>query len=151
MTIADKDGFIDSSGGVVIKPQFDHAWPFSCGLAMVEVDGKRGYIDKTGNLVVDPKFDMAIPFIEGFAFVSAGEKKGYIDTTGKMITEVEGGAESFSEGLAAVQLDGRWSYIDETGTLVIPAIRTTHLAFRKVWQLSVCLSTTASLTEQERW
>ena len=95
---------------MVIKPQFDHAWPFSCGLAMIEVDHKRGYIDKRGNFVISPQFDMAIPFSEGFAFVNAADKKGYVDITGKMISDLQldEGAESFSEGMAAIEIGKKW-------------------------------------------
>lgn len=32
----------------VIDPQFEDAWPFSEGLALVEVGGKWGYVDKRG-------------------------------------------------------------------------------------------------------
>ena len=43
-----KFGYIDRSCNFVINPQFDVAWDFSEGLAMVEIGEKRTYIDKTG-------------------------------------------------------------------------------------------------------
>ena len=44
-------GFIDQSGEFVIEPQFDHAWDFDNGLAMVQVGDTLGYIDRSGNFV----------------------------------------------------------------------------------------------------
>src|SRR5438552_1932761 len=42
-----KYGFIDRSGKVIIKPQFDLTFQFSEGLAAIQIKGKWGYIDKT--------------------------------------------------------------------------------------------------------
>jgi hypothetical protein len=44
-----KEGYIDATGRMVIKPQFDMvAEGFSEGLACIKVGEKCGYIDKTG-------------------------------------------------------------------------------------------------------
>jgi hypothetical protein len=43
-----KYGYIDKTGKIVIKPQFDFAESFSEGLAWVSISGKDGYINKTG-------------------------------------------------------------------------------------------------------
>lgn len=39
---------------MVIKPQFDNGFPFSDGLAVVEIDDKLGYINKKGKYVWGP-------------------------------------------------------------------------------------------------
>jgi hypothetical protein len=39
-----KYGYINNTGEIVIKPQFDLAYAFSEGLAVVEVNGKEGFI-----------------------------------------------------------------------------------------------------------
>lgn len=44
-----------------IEPQYDYAMPFSCGRAVVLVNGKYGYIDTTGNFVILPQFVEAFP------------------------------------------------------------------------------------------
>lgn len=65
-----KIGFINKDLDIVIHPQFDFAFPFSCGVALVcndcrfvpegeytaVVDGKWGYIDKNGNVIVPIRF-----------------------------------------------------------------------------------------------
>jgi hypothetical protein len=50
-----KQGYIDRTGAVVIRPQFDGAHMFCQGLAQVKVGTKWGYIDKTGKYVWEPR------------------------------------------------------------------------------------------------
>ncbi len=80
-------GYIDKTGKVVIKPQFDgdSARDFYEDLAAVKIGGKWGYIDKTGKVVIKPQFDDAVYFQEGLAGVEIGGKLGYIDKTGKYV------------------------------------------------------------------
>jgi hypothetical protein len=126
----EKLGFVDSTGRIVIKPQFDDVFAFSEGLALVELGGRFGYIDGTGQVVIDPQFSFARPFSEGLAFVRSGSHGCYIDKTGKCVIqstppiEYRLGAD-FSEGLASVMF---WSnadyssgecFIDKTGKSVI--------------------------------
>lgn len=50
-------GFIDLSGEVVIKPQYEYAGSFYSGLAPVVIDGTLGYIDKKNKQVIEAQFD----------------------------------------------------------------------------------------------
>jgi len=52
-----KWGYIDTTGKVVIQPQFVKARFFREGLAAVMVGIKWGYIDTTGKIVIQPQFD----------------------------------------------------------------------------------------------
>lgn len=84
-----KLGYIDRSGNIVIKAQFDPAWRFSEGLARVKIGGKCGYIDKSGKIVIKPQFDEAGDFSKGRAGVKIGGKWGYwvyIDKSGKYVS-----------------------------------------------------------------
>lgn len=36
--------------------EYTHAWPFSEGLAAVEVDGRIGFIDRSGAMAIEPRF-----------------------------------------------------------------------------------------------
>lgn len=47
----DKYGYIDTSGNIVINPQFDFAEAFSEGTAKVEIEERWAYIDKSGKIV----------------------------------------------------------------------------------------------------
>ncbi|MFB7057626.1 WG repeat-containing protein [Streptomyces vinaceus] len=82
-------GYIDTSGGFVIRPQYAAAGPFAPnGLAGVRMaDGGRcGYIDRTGRTVIEPRFDGAKPFgPDGAAPVRVGDRWGLIDEKGAWI------------------------------------------------------------------
>lgn len=112
-----KYGYIDRTGKVIIKPQFDTAKRFSEGLARVRVDNKWGFIDPAGRIVIQPQFELesndhdndpSLDFHEGMAAVSRakGSKWGYIDQTGKtIITPKYGMVSRFSEGIAQVYIE----------------------------------------------
>ena len=109
-----KYGYIDQTGKVVIKPQFDTAKRFFEGLARVRVGDKWGFIDPAGRIVIQPQFELdrndhdndpSLDFHEGMAAVSRdkGSKWGYIDQTGKTIIAPKYAMVSrFSEGIAQV-------------------------------------------------
>ncbi|MHC4526738.1 MAG: WG repeat-containing protein, partial [Planctomycetota bacterium] len=109
---ADRWGYIDSSGQVVIDKRFRAAEAFSEGLAAVkmgtDVWGQRGiwgYVNRMGKLVIKPQFEQASSFSEGLAAVKIADKYGYIDKTGQVVIEprFEAGG-PFEEGIARVWL-----------------------------------------------
>jgi hypothetical protein len=127
-----KWGYIDSTGKIVIRPQFVWAEEFSEGLAAIEnEDGKHGYIDESGRIVIEPKFDNWTDFSEGLAAVSIDFEWGYIDKAGNWaIPRRFAEGRPFSGGLAlvGVPLNGKATFppgqvkhvfIDKTGKVVI--------------------------------
>jgi hypothetical protein len=128
-----KYGFIDRTGKIVIKPQFEFANDFVEGLALVPItndETKLGYIDKTGKIVISLQSGGS-DYSEGLAAIGVGEftmhgggdhKFGFIDKTGNQVIETSfREARPFSEGLSAVMNDeGKWGYIDKTGKVLIP-------------------------------
>lgn len=92
-----RGGYMDKCGQWAIKPQFEGAFSFTEGLALV----RSRYYHETAN-------DAGL---NDFA---------YIDTTGKVIFELKGyyQAHGFSEGLAQVnQESGKIGFVDRTGKL----------------------------------
>jgi len=71
-------GFIDSSGRLVIPPQFAEVRPFKNGLAPAqdEESYKWGFIDKSGKWFIKPQWDNAWSFSNGLAHV---ENREYTD------------------------------------------------------------------------
>jgi serine/threonine protein kinase len=121
--IGDKYGYIDQTGRVVIQPQFDNAWNFSKGMAVIKIGNKYGFIDKKGELVIPPQFDNAWDFSEDMAKVKIDNKCGYIGKSGRLIIQPQFHeftcSDGFSEGLAWVKIDNKYGYIDRSGQLVI--------------------------------
>lgn len=76
-------GFIDSSGKVRIKPQFENYGDFNEGLAPVRKDGRYGYINTQGNFVIQPIYDYANPFLCGAAVVMVKGVSKHIDKQGR--------------------------------------------------------------------
>jgi hypothetical protein len=119
-----KTGFADRSGKLVINPQWDEAFPFTEGLALVcvgECDAdhrlgtrwgkdfqperleqtfKYGYVDESGRLAINPMYEGASLFHDGLAAVCVG-KGCYMSYPKK-------------EGAEA-----QWGYIDKSGKTVI--------------------------------
>src|SRR5947209_9144782 len=95
-----KWGYVDKSGNIVIRPQFDDAFKFSDGLARVKIKNKQSYIDK---------YNTSVDGLEG-----------YIDRTGKFLIAPQFTyANDFSEGLARVRVEGKDVFIDRTGKIVL--------------------------------
>lgn len=123
---ADKWGYINKEGKIIIEPQFDIARNFSEGLALVGKDTKWGFINKEGKFVIKPQFDRAGSFHEGLAEVSKGNKWGYINKNGKYVVEPQLEFQkvyvypgTFSEGIARVQKNGKFGFINRYGKFVI--------------------------------
>jgi hypothetical protein len=132
VTVANKYGYIDRSGKMVIPPQYDDVGPFSEGLAYVESKENQGFIDKTGKMVIKgEEFVEARGFSEGLA-AARGKigTYGFIDKTGHFVIPPQfHRVGDFSEGLAAVNpVDARWpgdlAYINHKGQMVIKSMST---------------------------
>ena len=89
-------GYIDTSGQMVIAPQFDVAGEFHAGIAVAGfytnvlvdsgLDGVRlGYINSQGGWLIEPRFSYVEPFADGLAWVREGDREGYIDITGAWV------------------------------------------------------------------
>ena len=135
---AEKWGYKDSSGRVVIDPQFEIAEEFSAeGIAAVVDDKGWAYIDKTGNVLVRPfLYDNGPdPFAEGLArCIGSDGKIGFFDEKGQIAIPAQfQAAFPFQEGFAAVCIgcreerigdarvtrDGKWGYVNHQGQIVI--------------------------------
>jgi hypothetical protein len=124
--VSSKWGFINGSGQLAIKPQFDYAEEFHEGRARICL-GKRcdwwasspnspndslwGFIDTSGKVVITPQYPDESPFSEGLASVCTGDcssmtkphNRGYIDHEGKVVIPMQFGiAGNFRESLARV-------------------------------------------------
>jgi len=136
---ADKWGFRDARGHVLVPPTYDTVRRFSHGLAPVNIGGemgrvgfmeggKWGFIDTTGAVVIPLTFDFVYGFSDGLAKVRDADGTRFIDTEGNTVlhTQEHWSCGEFSEGLLPVHIDrslqGKdWltRYIDKEGQTVL--------------------------------
>ncbi len=123
-------GYVDRSGKVEIKRQYDQAGDFSENLAPVAVKGRWGFVNRSGALAIAPQFDLTDRFSDGLAAVMVGPKWGYIDKAGEIkITPQYEFAGPFRDGLAPIvrpgDQDPGCTLIDKTGKTVsvLPGFR----------------------------
>ena len=72
-------------GKLAIPAQYDSAYSFREGLAVIEQNGKYGFIDRTGTIVISTQYDDAHSFKNNQAKVKLDDETFYIDKTGKHI------------------------------------------------------------------
>ena len=97
---AERYGYIDRSGAIVIPIQWMNAYDFSEGLAALRVDKKHfQFIDTAGTVVIkSKKYDSVGRFRNGICRVVKGGKVKWIDTKGKELKdESKPGAASAKE------------------------------------------------------
>lgn len=90
-----KEGYINTNGEYVIKPQFDKAFDFSCGYASVGKKGEWGYINEKGELVkVIGKDAFADTFTDGYAitrqYIGDNLKTTVYDTSFNELFTIDG-------------------------------------------------------------
>jgi hypothetical protein len=108
-----KFGYMDETGRIAIKPQFDRAYPFTEGLAAVSIGDKAGFIDTSGKIVVPLEYYTAYPFSDGVAAISMAEGSGnkqsfacgYIDLINQFVIKprIKFSCTEFHEGFAVVE------------------------------------------------
>ena len=87
-------GFADTSGQIIIAPQYRAASGFNEGLAVVAIDidsnlVSYGYIDRKNTIRIAPQFEYANPFEEGYAIVKRYDRFGMIDHQGHERTPIK--------------------------------------------------------------
>ena len=107
-------GFVNKAGQIVSEG-YEHADPFSDGMARVFKDGKIGYVNEAGVLVIPCQYDSDgnydQEFIDGYAKVKVGDGYRIIDKTGK----VTGSPNYGRNGWGPAGSGYFWFYSSESG------------------------------------
>ncbi|MBQ8100029.1 MAG: WG repeat-containing protein [Paludibacteraceae bacterium] len=121
-----KYGYINRKGTFVIPAQYDYASSFSCGYAMVHLNGRGMFIAPNGKLQNTPSFDYACDFWNNYAIVTANGQYGLLDKNFEYALQpiyysISGAGRN---GLVPVQLSkgDKWGYRNTQGENKIPAI-----------------------------
>lgn len=115
-----KCGFIDESGKIVIKPQFQRAENFSEGMAVVWENGKAGYIRRDGSYLKKPQYNWAYWFKHGLGSVNLNGKYGLINSEGEWVLKptISGNLDPTEDGFIAMTSDGWYHRLDKTGLVI---------------------------------
>ena len=131
-----KYGYLNKDGDEAIPFEFDDAYDFKNGYALVGIkDEDRsffntvcnyGMIDKDGDWVIAPVYPYLTSFSDGLAAFSKtpwSQMYGYVNSQGiEVIPAIYDAAEPFVNGLARVRKGDYWGVIDKTGREVVPFI-----------------------------
>ena len=100
---AERYGYIDRSGAIVIPIQWIAAYDFSEGLAALRVDKKHfQFINTAGTVVIkSKKYDSVGRFRNGICRVVKGGKVKWIDTKGKELKDESNSTKEEDEGSGA--------------------------------------------------
>jgi serine/threonine protein kinase len=130
---AKKWGYVDGLGHEVIPAQFDAAYPFSEGLAVVKTTpeknagqkkpGPYGYLDSQGSLIPPAVRELLGISAEAPATAQTVGTYGYLDPLGQLAIRSQWElAGPFSGGMAVVMPDDKsFGYIDRQGNLISEA------------------------------
>ena len=100
---ADKFGFVDQAGEMVVPSIYDDVKPFCKGYAVVCRNELCGLINTNGEEIIPPKYDNIGTFAEDRAKVELHGKSGFIDKTGKEVIALNyNKVENFQDGIAVV-------------------------------------------------
>ena len=132
-----KWGFADSTGRLVIQPEFDNYEEFLNGYAPIVQGKKLGLIDSTGKIVFKPKYDRITPFQGKIAFVKLNGGWGVIDNNGNELIAPKfaedyrlalpntppqlkaGYYPKLDHGYAVVFEGRKWGLVDSLGKVVV--------------------------------
>lgn len=108
-------GAIDSTGNIIIKPQFSRLYPYSEGLMLADFP-ERKYRNMSQSEVNERN--------KGLSYESILDKKGFIDTNGKVVISFDRylaawPAPKFSDGLSLIKQNDYYGYIDKSGKFAI--------------------------------
>ncbi len=84
--ISDTEILINATGEEFPIPSGYNLKGYSCGMLLLEKDGKYGFMDYTGAWIAQPVYKSATPFVSGLATLTTPDGRvGMIDTEGNIV------------------------------------------------------------------
>jgi len=118
-------GYIDTSGQVLVSPEYSFAEDFVNDVGIVSCNGKWGMVNREAKVLIPCDYD-GVHFLENtdnkIVKVYIQEPKyGLVDTLGQLaVSAIYDEIGSFKEGRLAVRRNGMWGFVDRNGLEVIP-------------------------------
>ena len=122
--MGEKWGYVDREGKYVINPQFDIAYGFTDGMALVKTSKGWAFIEEKPNATLSSVYADALPYSDGVAWtVKDGSAPTLIDTEGNSLFGLKNAkyVYQYAEGLAYAKLDSadKYGYVDKEGNWAI--------------------------------
>ena len=121
-----KCGYIDKTGQLVIPLEYDAAYPFSDGMAVVRQGDKWGAIDRNNNVVIPFQYDGSFGGTDGYMTVRVNGKYGLVDKENRMVVPAEYDDISTFENGAAYAIKGGCVYLITEGAAASIAYASTQ-------------------------
>ena len=104
-----KVGFVDQNGTEIIKCEYESAYPFENGYAIVSKSKKYGIIDKSGKIVLPLKYTQISSWNNDLYLIKAGKVMGLSKHSGEIVLETKYSMISKSNifGKALIALGGK--------------------------------------------
>jgi hypothetical protein len=118
---SEKAGYKNKNGETIIDEQFDQAFEFHEGVAVIKLGEKYGAIDKKGGWVINPQYDNLKNYEDGLFLVKVGEKWGWLNKKGEIVInpQFDNAYKFYGNKLAPVKMGYKWGYIDKKGQILI--------------------------------
>ncbi len=130
-----KVGFVDKNGSEVIKCQYESAFPFEKGYAIVSKGGKSGIIDVTGKEVLPLKYTSISPWTNNLYLIKAGKLQGLATRQGNIVLKpsytfisrpncygraliAQGGQQTSVDKKACI-VNAKYGIIDDEGSVLV--------------------------------
>jgi len=118
----DKLGYCDSTGKIMIEPEFAEAEDFNEGYALVQKNDLYGYINKAGKTKIDFQFSEAGIFNNHVAIVQKNKLYYLIDYSNKTLSSQYDEISDFTEGFAVVKRDNLYGVINQNGEEIVKPV-----------------------------
>jgi hypothetical protein len=123
---AQRYGYINKLGELVIEMDYEYATDYNEGFAIVSKNRKQGIIDTDGTIVIPLKYDKIWPVKSGMIRYKNNGKFGFIDSkTKNEVFNQYSSATDFQDEHAVVNNGNKYLLIDKLG-------KTTHLPYSLV-------------------
>lgn len=116
----DRMGYADRTGALIVAAEYDEAFAFSGGVAVVVQGDKRSFIDKTGKevLAIPAGIDDVTDFDGELSVINKGGKYGLMDKSGKIAVEPAFDSIYSDNGVLIAQKEPGYGIIDTSGNWV---------------------------------
>jgi gliding motility-associated-like protein len=114
-----KWGFVDGSGNVSIKNEYESVRDFQNNIAAAQQNDKWGFIDKEGKTIVPFEYDIVYDFKEDFTTVYKNNNWFFINKVGKIIKELDVDIFwGFENGIAKITKNDQDGFMNIEGKII---------------------------------